>query len=138
MICVTYRQFRTQALAALAVLAAATLYFVITGQQMHHAYTADLVGRTRQNDCDFTLNTLQDNCDGALELAQLLVIAAPALIGIFWGAPLIGRELETGTHQLAWNQSVMRTRWLAVKLTGTGTGTGIAAIAIAGPAGSTA
>ncbi len=38
------------------------------------------------------------------------------MIGIFWGAPLIARELETGTHCLAWNQSVTRTRWLAVKL----------------------
>jgi hypothetical protein len=33
------------------------------------------------------------------------------------GAPLIARELETGTAALAWNQSVTRTRWLAVKLT---------------------
>ena len=40
----------------------------------------------------------------------------PALIGIFWGAPLISRELETGTFRLAWTQSVSRTRWLAVKL----------------------
>ena len=40
----------------------------------------------------------------------------PALIGIFWGAPLIAREFETGTHRLAWNQSVGRTRWTAVKL----------------------
>jgi ABC-type transport system involved in multi-copper enzyme maturation permease subunit len=40
----------------------------------------------------------------------------PAIIGIFWGAPLITRELEAGTHRLAWNQSVTRTRWLAVKL----------------------
>jgi hypothetical protein len=29
---------------------------------------------------------------------------------------LIARELETGTYRLAWNQSVTRTRWLAVKL----------------------
>lgn len=40
----------------------------------------------------------------------------PALIGIFWGAPLVARELENGTHRLAWNQSVTRTRWLAAKL----------------------
>ena len=40
----------------------------------------------------------------------------PALIGVFWGAPLVARELETGTYRLAWNQSVTRTRWLAVKL----------------------
>jgi len=45
------------------------------------------------------------------------ILLAPAVIGLFWGAPLIARELETGTCDLAWNQSVTRTRWLAVKLT---------------------
>jgi len=44
-------------------------------------------------------------------------LATPALLGIFWGAPLIARELETGTCRLAWNQSVTRTRWLTVKPT---------------------
>jgi hypothetical protein len=29
---------------------------------------------------------------------------------------MVARELETGTHRLAWNQSVTRTRWLATKL----------------------
>jgi hypothetical protein len=41
---------------------------------------------------------------------------APALIGIFWGAPLVARELETGTYRLVWNQSVTRGRWLVMKL----------------------
>jgi hypothetical protein len=40
----------------------------------------------------------------------------PVLIGMFWGAPLIARELETGTFRLAWTQSVSRMRWLLVKL----------------------
>lgn len=40
----------------------------------------------------------------------LVVLAVPAVIGMFWGAPLISRELETGTHYLAWNQGVTRTR----------------------------
>jgi hypothetical protein len=35
---------------------------------------------------------------------------------MFWGAPLIAREFETGTLRLAWTQSVTRRRWLAVKL----------------------
>ena len=39
--------------------------------------------------------------------------------GIFWGAPLLARELETGTYRLAWTQSVTRSRWLITKL-GTG------------------
>jgi hypothetical protein len=35
---------------------------------------------------------------------------------MFWGAPLVARELETGTFRLAWTQGVTRTRWLAAKL----------------------
>jgi hypothetical protein len=52
----------------------------------------------------------------------------PALIGLFWGAPLVARELETGTHRLAWNQTVSRSRWTAVKLGGVG----LASAAVAG------
>jgi hypothetical protein len=40
----------------------------------------------------------------------------PAVIGAFWGAPLIARELEAGTHRLVWTQSVTRTGWLASRL----------------------
>jgi len=49
-------------------------------------------------------------------IAWASMIALPPIIGAFWGAPLIARELETGTHRLAWTQSVTRTRWLAAKL----------------------
>ena len=42
--------------------------------------------------------------------------SSPPSSGAFWGAPLVARELEAGTHRLAWNQSVTRTRWLATKL----------------------
>ena len=45
-----------------------------------------------------------------------LVLVVPALIGMFWGAPIIAHELETGTFRLAWTQSVSRLRWLLVKL----------------------
>ena len=47
---------------------------------------------------------------------------------MFWGAPLVARELETGTFRLAWTQSVTRTRWLAVKLALVG----LASMAVAG------
>ena len=40
----------------------------------------------------------------------------PRSPAVFWGAPLIARELEAGTFRLTWNQSVTRTRWLTVKL----------------------
>src|SRR4029453_3689224 len=49
-----------------------------------------------------------------------VALGLPPLSGLFWGAPLITRELEAGTHRLVWNQSITRTRWLAVKLAVTG------------------
>ncbi|PZG08587.1 hypothetical protein C1I95_29860 [Micromonospora craterilacus] len=137
MIWVTWRQFRAQALTVLALLAAAAIGFLITGLRMHHNYSAALAACAPLHACDGAtpaaralgaqLSQLQRSYEPVLMLLQLLVIAVPALIGIFWGAPLIGRELETGTHQLAWNQTVTRTRWLAVKLTVVG----VAAIATA-------
>ncbi|GAA2617233.1 transporter [Dactylosporangium fulvum] len=137
MIWVTWRQFRAQALTVLVLLAAAAIGFLVTGLRMHHSYAADLAACASLHACDGAtpaaralgaqLSLLQRSYEPMFELLQLLVIAVPALIGIFWGAPLIGRELETGTHQLAWNQTVTRTRWLAVKLTVVG----VAAIATA-------
>jgi len=48
-----------------------------------------------------------------------LVIALrlfPAVIGAFVGAPLVAREIESGTHRFAWTQGVGRTRALLVTL----------------------
>lgn len=58
------------------------------------------------------------------QFASYAVYGVPALLGIFWGAPLIAREIEAGTLQLVWHQSITRIRWLATKL---GIGIGAAA-----------
>jgi hypothetical protein len=42
--------------------------------------------------------------------------AVPALIGAFAGAPLLARELETGTFRYAWTQGFARWRWTLAKL----------------------
>ena len=44
--------------------------------------------------------------------------AAPprALIGAFAGAPVLARELETGTFRYAWTQGFGRWRWTLAKL----------------------
>ena len=52
----------------------------------------------------------------SLRLLGTGLIGVPAFIGAFWGAPLVARELESGTHRLAWTQSVTRTRWLATRI----------------------
>lgn len=116
MIWLTWRQFRTQAYTALALLAAAAAYFLISGAQLRHSYTADLASCGSQNTCFGVLNGLQEQYNGPLQLAEMLVLLTPGLIGIFWGAPLIAGELERNTHLMTWNQSVTRTRWLMIKL----------------------
>jgi hypothetical protein len=48
-----------------------------------------------------------------------LVVAmhvVPLLIGTFIGAPLLARELESGTFRFAWTQGTGRTRWVVTKL----------------------
>ncbi|MER8159348.1 transporter [Streptomyces sp. NPDC094472] len=50
-----------------------------------------------------------------LDTARLL-LAIPAVIGAFVGAPLIAREFESGTAALVWSQSVGRVRWLLATL----------------------
>ncbi|PWI07102.1 transporter [Streptomyces sp. NWU339] len=107
MIWLTWRQFRTQAAVMFAVVAAFAAALAVTGPQLADLYRA-------------TGSSLADrisSSDQTLYYAGLMVVlAVPAVIGMFWGAPLIARELETGTHHLAWNQGVTRTRWLATKL----------------------
>ncbi|WP_367326216.1 ABC transporter permease [Streptomyces sp. HUAS ZL42] len=50
------------------------------------------------------------------QYTTMFVLAVPFLVAAWAGAALTGRELETGTAQLAWTQAVSPTRWLAAKL----------------------
>ncbi|MDW5323749.1 hypothetical protein [Plantactinospora sp. KLBMP9567] len=49
---------------------------------------------------------------------------------MFWGVPLVARDIEHGTHRLAWTQSQPRTRWLAARLTVAAAGALAAATAV--------
>ena len=106
MIWLTWRQFRLQAAVVGTAIAAVAVVLAITGP--------GLLDRARIDGNVFDHLTRMDR---NLYFAEIVVVAvAPAVIGAFWGAPLVARELEAGTHRLAWNQSVTRTRWLAIKL----------------------
>jgi hypothetical protein len=122
MIRLTWLQFRTQAVTAAVALAAFAVLLVATGPQMASLYAADGLsgchGGSCQNQAGYFTDQLSADGYEPLYLVTVgIILLAPAVIGLFWGAPLIARELETGTSALAWNQSVTRTRWLAVKLT---------------------
>ena len=121
MIWLTWRQFRVQLLVVATVVVAAAGLLAATGPGLlddYHRLTEDFIknlGFERLNPLLYIVG-------------QLLLYAVPPVIGAFWGAPLIARELETGTHRLVWAQSISRWRWLAVKVGVTG----LAAIAVTG------
>jgi len=121
MIWFTWRQFRAQALAVAAVLlvflaALALTWTRVTGLAQDTGFTGcQAVG------CDDTaetfLNTLADEVAGSLYYVGMgVLLVLPILLAMFWGAPLVARELETGTYRIIFSQSVSRRRWLLVKL----------------------
>ncbi|MFF8191691.1 ABC transporter permease [Streptomyces bobili] len=48
-----------------------------------------------------------------LQYLGVLNIVLPVIIGVFWGAPLLGRDLELGTHRTVLAQGVSRGQWFA-------------------------
>jgi ABC-type transport system involved in multi-copper enzyme maturation permease subunit len=103
MIWLTFRQFRAQAVTALAALVVLAGYLIVLRNRMAAA------------DATF-LRDFREAYETEVVLIGALLLVLPALIGVFWGAPLVTRELEERTDRLVWNQSITRTRWLAVKL----------------------
>ena len=118
----TWRQFRAQAIAAAAALAAFAILLAATGPHLSSLYAASGISGCQPADCA----QLASNWLGQLYsagtywvlylLGVVVILLAPVVIGLFWGSPLIAGELQAGTAALAWNQSVTRARWLAVKL----------------------
>jgi hypothetical protein len=121
-----WRQHRQQVLAAVVGLLAVALFLVPTGRQLRAAFE-DLglgaclreVGRPELVPADGGCGPLSERFSGrfqGLGLVSLLLLFLPVLAGMFWGAPLVAREVEHGTHRLVWTQGVSRLRWAAVKL----------------------
>ena len=119
MIWLTWRQFRAQAVTALAALAAFAILLGVTGPHVAGLYASSGVAGCQSAGCGQLaanfLNAVSSDT-AVFMLGIAVVIVAPALTGLFWGAPLIARELEAGTFRLAWTQSTTRGRWLACKL----------------------
>jgi ABC-type transport system involved in multi-copper enzyme maturation permease subunit len=107
----TWRQSRIQFLSAAVALVALAVVYGLTASGLNHLYA-----RYGSHPAEF-LDQVKTGSYPALYFAGgAIMYLVPLIIGAFWGAPMIARELEAGTHRLAWNQSVSRTRWLVMKL----------------------
>jgi hypothetical protein len=107
-----WRQYRWQAAIAAALLAVFAAVLIATGLQMASQWHSLLTTCTKLSSCGVTSVSLGNQAGHDLVVLSLMV---PAVAGFLWGAPLVAHELETGTVNFAWAQSVTKTRWLLVK-----------------------
>src|ERR1700722_18334156 len=122
---VIWRQHRFALVGVAALLSALAVYLWIAGSTPHNAYPARAacrpVGSPACQDAVNTFNGL-DNF-----LSNGILQALPVLIGAFVGAPLLAREMETGTFRYAWTQGFGRRRWTLAKLVALGLAVTVAA-----------
>ncbi|HUC05716.1 MAG TPA: ABC transporter permease subunit [Acidimicrobiales bacterium] len=114
-----WRQARAQTAVALGGLVVLAVIFVMTGPHIVHAFrnlVASCASHDLQSCNDASANPVTSDYRNLQVVAQVLVLVVPALVAMFWGAPLIARELETGTYRLAWTQSVTRRHWVLAKV----------------------
>jgi ABC-type transport system involved in multi-copper enzyme maturation permease subunit len=123
----TWRQFRTPAAVVLCALVVFAAFAAVTGPGLAHAYRTAMAACRPSGDCSSATASFLQTYAVLNNAFGTLIAVVPALLGVFWGAPLIAREIESGTFPLVWTQSVTRTRWLAVKLAVVGGATMLAA-----------
>jgi hypothetical protein len=128
MIWLSWRQMRTQIIVVIALLVALAIDLQISGAHILHIYNTAVVPCQAHDDCASAQQHLTSQAHW-IHVLGALMLALPALLGVFWGAPLLARELETGTFRLVWSQSVSRWRWFVVKFAFVGlVSLGVAAI----------
>jgi len=108
----TWRQHRAALGAVAAFLGAVAVYLWLTGLQMHHA-EATYCHPVSSVACSINFTGKYGE---TVIVVSIALQAVPALIGAFTGAPVLARELETGTYQYAWTQGIGRLRWTVGKL----------------------
>jgi ABC-type transport system involved in multi-copper enzyme maturation permease subunit len=114
---VTWRQHRATLISVPAVLGAVAVFLLIAGLKIHHDYAALTACHPFASNACQELNSNFNGVDWTMgNTLNLFVNLTPALLGAFAGAPVLARELETGTFRYAWTQGFGRERWTIAKL----------------------
>ena len=111
-----WRLHRTQVYFAAGALAALAVLLVVTGTAMSHDYQRFLADCAATQSCGDGQGQLYSG-DGAIFDIVNLTMVVPLLFGLFWGAPLVAKEIEDGTHNLVWTQGVTRVHWMRTNVT---------------------
>ncbi len=115
---VTWRQHRATLIALPAILGFVSVFLLFAGLKIHHDYAVLTACHPFESRACQNLNANFNQSDWTIGNTLLILMnLAPALLGAFAGAPVLARELETGTFRYAWTQGYGRVRWTIAKLT---------------------
>ena len=111
-----WRQYRSELLVGLALLAAIAAFLVPTGlTKLSEFHGSGLAACVSSHQVCQDLRSALSRKYTDLSPIVFYVNLVPAIVGILLAAPLIS-ELEHRTTRLAWTQSISRERWLVTKL----------------------
>lgn len=130
MLWVTWRQHRGLLTAALAMFGAAVVGMPIAGLKIHRDYATLAACHPAASAACLQLSNgfhTDWHLGNGIRVAML---AAPLLLALFAGPPVVARELESGTFRYAWTQGIGRVRWTVAKLALLGSVLTIAALAV--------
>ena len=118
-----WRQHRGEILGAAVVLIVFGVLLLLHGVPMHEAHERDGIETCQlqmfvgdAGSCAQTLLSFEKTWADLPDQFAAWLPFLPMLAGMLIGAPLLAREFEQATWQLAWTQGVTRRRWLASKL----------------------
>jgi hypothetical protein len=112
---VTWRQHRNALGGVAVVFVAMAVVLWVAGLQLHHAYAAAIACHPASS---FACGELVNHFNGRYGFLSsgFIFQIVPALVGAFVAAPVLARELESGTFRFAWTQGFGRRRWTIAKL----------------------
>jgi len=118
MIWLTWRQHRAQALAGLIGLGSLGVWLFVSHLGIARVFQSSGLASclaAGHLDCSSPADVFNTHYQG-LQFTVPLFLVVPLLVGLFWGAPLVAREIEHGTYRLVWTQGVTRRRWFSAKV----------------------
>jgi hypothetical protein len=125
---VTWRQHRPALAGAVALLGVLGVYLLYMGLEIHHAYAEVTACHPAGSaSCQQLAALFKRDYYGSqqgsvvssginAQTVPFFLLAVPILLGVFTGAPVLARELESGTFRFAWTQACGRVRWALTRL----------------------
>ena len=131
MLWVTWRQHRGLLISVVVVFATAVASMLVYGRQIHNDFAILRACRPAASSACQGLSNYFNSTDWHLgNYLRVAVLAAPVLLAMFAGPPVVARELENSTYRYAWTQGIGRVRWTVAKSAILGAVLTIAAFAI--------